>query len=219
MRVEFEPVAIGFRVELNAQHVAPRHHRRQIDQSAASMDVGARTDAPGTLYGRNGRRNDQPVDRQRSDANVEARQDRAFLARWHQLGQPRQRRARHVQARDIEPVDEVPQRCPVELGARRREHQPLGITHAHINQRRLTVDRSVDPPDAVAQAVGRLHARDAVGQETVADAAVHQAKRGERQQQWRHQHRDNNPPPAAALDQRRCGRGRVLAQNAWPSDT
>ena len=93
-----------------------------------------------------------------------------------------------------QPVAEPGEGRPAEFRARRVEHQPLGIAYPDVDQHRVRIERSLDPPDAEAQAVSGLHRRDPVGDPAMADAGVEQPRTRHHQ---RHQPQQRSPPAAA----------------------
>ena len=218
-----QPVAIGLGVEMDAQPVTPRHHRRQIDQSAPIMDVRARAQPPDPLHPGHRASDDQPVHRQCADADIEPRQDRPLGLGRARLGQLGQRRARNAQAGDVEPIVEPAQRRPMQFGARCGKRQPLGVAHPHIDQRRATVDRALDPTDAVAQSIGGPQTGDGIGNHPVPDRGIDQPQRRKQHQQQTERCPQHDPPPAPAARRHRRGFDRfgkrLPGQNACPSET
>ena len=223
MGVDVEHVPVGRGIQFEPQRVAAGDRRIQIDQRAATANIcatGKTTDAFGA---RHGLCEHQPIHCQRTDPNVERRQDRPFPRRGNEIRQPFEPRLRDVQACDVEPVVHPPQRCPVELGAGCCEHQPAPVANAHVDQPGLAVDRPVDPPDLVAQAVRRAQRGDPVGQEAMADPGIEQRHQRAREQDQA----DNRPQQLASPAPRRRGDGggvdRLgrcrIGQNACPSET
>ena len=220
MHIHIKPVAIGLRVELERERVAARHRRVQRHDRTARSHIGLAVQAAAANHARNGLGDDQPVHVERADMNVEARQDRPAPPGRRQLRQLGEHRLRHMQAGDVEPVTGPGERFPVERRARNGEDQAVRIRYAHVDQLRLAIQRSLDPPDREAQAVGRAQGGDAIGDEAMAHAGVEDRayrndQRGDRQQR-------KAQPAQPAAPHRRALRfdGKIgLAQNACPNET
>jgi len=202
---DVEPVAIRLGVDPQPQRVAALHHRREIDQRAPGMDIGAAPDAAIARDPGDAAIDIQAIDPQPPDANIEIGKQRPLLRARPGMGPFGEGRGGDIQRGDVEPVGEPAQRRPAQPGDRRGENETVEIVDAHVAQHRAAVDRPVDPPDREAQPARRAHRRDPVRHPAVPHVGIdHQHRRAEDRQRGRDKPGDplRRPP-----------------QNACPSET
>ena len=228
IEIEIETVAIGFGIEEEFERIAAAlDPRGQIDPRAAIADNGIARQTPHLPFAGQRGLDPEPVYPQRADTDIKTGQDRPRFLAGVELGFLVQRREFGGGLPDRQRVAQPGERLPVEPHFGRIEQQPFGVVDPQIDDPRLVVDRSVDPPDPDAEPGFGCHALDPVDDQPVARPGIkhqQQPENGEHDRQ-----RDSAQPGHSLAEPAPTGlafgqvllggRGFAVHQKACPSDT
>ena len=214
------------RSDIQIEHqpvVAVEQPRVEIDIGLSAADIGAPGDARNMRLTDHGSTDVQPRHVQPPDMDIEVRQDRCVLERRHQLRQPRQPPAWYLQRADIQLIGEEEIHWPpIDPRYGNAQKFALGVEQPQVADRRMTIDRPLDPSDTDAQpALGR-QPLDAVDDEPLARCAVDDDRRQRDQSNHANQRnrqpfqQPHRPRPAARHNIGRLCCPRLRHQKACP---